>query len=168
MDPILMIRVVAIGLTVAGAAALLITLRDIRKRQPFPNLSHGRFRITSSSMKWIWSAALLVAFLGGGPEALSTSSIKALEPLAQAEASEDAAVDGVQSLAWRISAASYGRSVEHTWRNDNVGQRVEREAVRAPLWLVLALALYYLVVVRAPRDDHGGVVTEPGQRPHSA
>lgn len=148
METVIAVRVSALILSTFTLCVLLLALRDVARRNPFPDFSHGRLRATSTRMRLIWGAAFVVAFLAGGPSGFSTSSIQYFEPSPALSPQSGAIQNRTRSVSWSVAFASYSKSRERKELVDGEVQRADREAVRAPLWLVLILVLYGLVVVR--------------------
>jgi hypothetical protein len=140
---------VGLVLSVVAAAALVVAWWDIRRRRPFPGFEHGRLRVSGTGMKWVWAAMLLAAFFAGGPEAVSRVTPQGtpqhVAPL------EPAPVESPRirrSAGWEIRLAAYRHSVIDVRVDGSRAHRAERMAVLVPVWLPLALAAYWLVVVR--------------------
>lgn len=167
METVLAVRVSALIFGIVALCVLLFALRDVARRHPFPDFSHGRLRATSEKMRLIWSASFVIAFLAGGPSGFSASTNQYFEPLPVPSPQSAASQDKImRSVSWTIAFASYSKSHD---RKEMVGgevQRADREAARAPLWLLLILVLYGLVVVRSGerrREWENGEVAERPQ-----
>lgn len=151
------LAMLGIGLSVLGFGVLLVLLRDLWTRSGVPAFEHGGLRLSSRAMKWAWTAIFVVAFAAGGPSISSVSHVSVDGPDGDGPASPGTtALRRSASVDWHLRLASYGAAHATT----RVGSRTERtrgEALYAPLWLPLAMVLYWLAVLRgaerAPSEE---------------
>jgi len=138
-----------IGLSVLGFGVLVVLLRDLWVRARVPAFAYGGLRLSSRAMKWVWTALFVVAFAAGGPAVSRVSHTSVDAPDAGlGRAAPDAGVPHRSaSVAWELRLASYG-TVHRNALTGSRTERTDREALYAPLWLPLAMVLYWLAVLR--------------------
>lgn len=144
------LQLVGVSLSVVGVVALALLWRDLWKRSDFPGFIHGTVRISGKGMKRVWAGVFLLAFAVGGPAVVSQTRTDIPRHGGSAAVAESA-VREQHSVSWQVRFASYQHAISETRRDGMLVDRSEGRSVLAPVWLPLAVALYWIVVVRVPR-----------------
>jgi hypothetical protein len=69
------LQVVGVSLSAVGAIALALLWRDLWRRSDMPGLEHGSVRVSGNGMKRFWAGVFLLAFIAGGPSAVTLTRV---------------------------------------------------------------------------------------------